>query len=174
LELTMSKRKHTARRETNGRIQREARTTPVANAKRIRDEAVRTSAHAEYGTELGRLYLDDKISTSMYEAGKRWAIMANSVATAMQGPSANPKSLAIGESGTSHPVDPGSEEGEREVKRHQHAVQAFQTAGDKLVGGTRRAVETVCEHGLACDGFVQLMDLRSGLAILAGHWHMTG
>lgn len=170
----MTKRKHLQHRQPNGRPQPEARTTPVANAKRIRDEAVRTSAHAEYGTELGRLWLGDQISANMYEAGKRWAIMAASCATAMQAPSRNPKSLAIGESGTSHPVDPDSEEGVREAKRHHHAVNTFKAAVGVLTLPSRRAVEVVCEQGLACSGYQQLMDLRSGLAILAHHWRLTG
>lgn len=169
----MAKRKHLQHREPNGRAQREPRTTPVANAKRIRDEAVRTHAHAEYGSELGRLFLDDKISANMYEAGKKWMISACSAATAMQGPNSNPKSLAIGESGTSHPVDPDSEEGMREVRRHERAVEAFRIAGSMLSSPARRAVEAVCEQRLAVEGYQQLMDLRSGLAVLAHHWRLT-
>lgn len=172
----MNKHKRKARlvrnREPSGRIQREVRTTPVANAKRIRDEAVRTHAHAEYGSELGRLWLDDRISASMYEAGKRWAMAASSAATAMQGPSSNPKSLAIGESGTSHPVDPDSEEGAREAKRHAHAVEALAKAKLLLSQEGLVAVETVCERGLAVDGFSQFLNLKSGLAVLANHWHL--
>jgi hypothetical protein len=40
-------------RERNGRAQREPALTPVANVKRIRDELVRLSCHAEFGSELG-------------------------------------------------------------------------------------------------------------------------
>ena len=97
------KRKLVQAREPNGRIQREPRLTPVANVKRIRDELVRISGHAEFGSELGRLFLQHKITARMYAAGNQWARMAASAAHAMQGPTANPKSLVIGESGTSHP-----------------------------------------------------------------------
>src|SRR6185369_15949737 len=72
-------------REPNGQPQR-SRSLAPSEAKRIRDEAARKARQSEYGTELGRLWLDDKITAPMYEAGKKWIIVSVQRSIALQGP----------------------------------------------------------------------------------------
>lgn len=167
-----SKTKLVTAREPNGRIQRSPGIAP-SEAKRLRDEAARKSRGSEYGTELGRLWLDDKISPPMYEAGKKWVVMAVQRSIAMQSPSANPRSLNVGSGGESHPIDPDTPAGEREAKQHAKAIQAYEAAERAVPKASWDAIETVCNRGLSLCGHQQLLDLRCGLLILANHWHLT-
>jgi hypothetical protein len=160
------------RREPNGRPQRD-RTVAPSEAKRIRDTVARMARQPEYGTELGRLWLDDKISAPMYEAGKKWVIVAVQRSMALQGPSAHPRSLNIGSGGESHPVDPDSPAGQQEAKHHAKAVQVYDAALNAVPKESWTAIETVCGQGLSLCGHQQLLDLRCGLLILASHWHLT-
>lgn len=159
-------------REPNGQPQR-IRTTPPSNAKRIRDEAIRKSHQSEYGTELGRLWLDDKITAPMFEAGKKWGIVSAALSRALQSPSANPRSLNIGSGGESHPVDPESPEGQREAKHHTKAVQIYDAAVRVLPSASFKVVETVCDRSLALCGHQEFLDLKCGLLILANHWKIA-
>jgi hypothetical protein len=159
-------------REPNGRIQRSPTVAP-SEAKRIRDEAVRKSRQSEYGSELGRLWLDDKITAPMYEAGKKWVIVAVAYSMALLSPSANPRSLNVGSGGESHPVDPDSPQGEREAKFHRKAISTYLDAVDSMSRANWAAVETVCDKNLALAGYQQLLDLRHGLLILASRWNLT-
>lgn len=159
-------------REPNGRIQRNPGIAP-AEAKRIRDEAARKVRHSEYGSELGRLWLDDKISAPMYEAGKKWIIVAVQRSMALQGPSANPRSINVGSGGESHPVDPDSPAGLQEAKHHAKAVLAYDAALEAITKASWTAIETVCGQSLALCGHQQLLDFRCGLMILAKLWGLT-
>ena len=63
------------KREPSGRISRaEAEDTAISPtaARRLRDEAARDVSRAEYGTELGRLFMAAKITPAQYQAGHRW------------------------------------------------------------------------------------------------------
>ena len=159
-------------REPNGQPQRKRSIAP-SEAKRIRDEAARKVRHSEYGSELGRLWLDDKISAPMYEAGKKWIIVAVQRSIALQSPSANPRSLNIGSGGESHPIDPDTPQGEREAKHHAKAIVAYETAFESVTKPSWTAIETVCEQNLALAGHQQLLDFRCGLMILAKLWGLT-
>lgn len=172
MNVAKYKRKNVTAREPNGQPQR-TRSMAPSNAKRIRDEAVRKSHQSEYGSELGRLWLDDKITASMYEAGKKWLVVAVANSIALQSPSANPRSLGIGSGGESHPVDPDSPQGEREAKYHRKAVLTYQSAISSIPNSSHRTIETVVERGLALCGHQELLDFRCGLLILANHWHLT-
>ena len=159
-------------REPNGQPQR-SRSIAPSEAKRIRDEAARKVRPSEYGSELGRLWLDDKISAPMYEAGKKWIVVAVQRSIALQSPSANPRSLNIGSGGESHPIDPDTPQGEREAKRHAKAITAYETAFEAITKASWMAILTVCEQNLALVGHQQLLDFRCGLMILAKMWRLT-
>src|SRR3990167_6065285 len=69
---TRRNRRTTAVREPNGRVQREREFEP-ALIRRLRDAALRGLRDAEWGTELGMMYLQGELTEGQYAAGIRWA-----------------------------------------------------------------------------------------------------
>lgn len=168
----MSRRKHLARREPNGRAQREPQATAPSEIKRLRDAALAGMRDPLWGTEIGRLYLAGKITATMFAAGKRWAELATKYSQALCSPSPDPRAISLDRAG-SHHVDPDSPEGRREARRHVRAVASFIDAHAALrthSTAADRAVRATCERNDTISGHAELLALSGGLSRLAAFW----
>lgn len=158
------------RREPNGRHQRGRgeREYPPTQVKRLRDAAMVGLRDPEWGTELGRLYLEGTITASMYAAGKDWREKAgkyvNSIGVfPIRSPSAEP-----GRGGS--PPDPDSPEGQKQAAREANAMERFFEAHHVLLSAGKMAegaVRRLCEHNEGPCGMAELIALRNGLSALA-------
>lgn len=163
-----------AKREANGRIQREHELAPVT-VRRLRDAALTGLRDPEWGTELGRLYLAGKLTSEAYAAGKRWRELAARYSRALCSPSPDPKAIAMERSGSSV-IDPDTPEGAREARRHVRAVASFIDAHVALKAagrGSEVVVRGVCERDETIPGHQAMLALSQGLNALAGFWGLT-
>lgn len=166
-----SKRKLIVSREPNGRPQRVKESAP-AEVKRLRDSALREVRHAEWGTELGRLYLSDKITEAMYAAGKWWAEQAKKFQAAIGAFPVRSAALEPGRGGTQ--ADPDSPEGQKIAKREANQAEIFFDAHAVLVQtGCESVVRRVCEENESPCGLNELLSVKRGLSVLADHRGLT-
>lgn len=160
-------------REPNGRHQREKSPAPT-QVKRLRDAALAGMTQPEWGTELGRLFLNDVITDAMYAAGKRWREWAATFHKAIGVFPVRSASPQTGRAGS--PPDPDSPEGQKIARRESDAAERFFAAHAALTAaGAReeRIVRALCERNEAPCGFEELMRLRKGLLALVSHWDLT-
>lgn len=156
-------------REPNGRLVRDEPTAP-AEAKRLRDAAMRDVMSAEYGTELGRLFLAKSIDATMYAAGKRMWELHAAYQVAMQSPAMGRLSL---DGGRSQPVDPDSDAGASEARRHARAIRNYESAMQTLHSYERAAIDRAAIVGLPLVGFQEFLNLKAALSTLADHFGLT-
>ena len=167
----MPPRKHLAKREPNGKPQRERSGPSPTEISRLRDAALAGMKDPIWGTQLGILHLSGKLTSSQLAAGKRWADLARDYSAACQSPRA-PKSVDI-EPGGGSPIDPDSAKGLREARRHSQIVHGYLGSLEALKRtgeAPRLAVRDVCEFNLFPVGSFQLAALRTGLQGLAAWW----
>ena len=168
----MPPRKHLAKREPNGKPQRQPHDmmSPL-EVRRMVDAAKRGLKDPIWATQLGILHLEGKLTTSQFAAGKRWAELARDYSVAMQSPK-SPRSVALEASGGS-PIDPNSAKGVKEARQHSRTVHGYLGALEALKRtgeAPRLAVRDVCEFNLFPVGSFQLAALRTGLQGLAAWW----
>ena len=74
----MSRRKHLAVRKPSGRLRHDPHSQLLSptEARRMFDDAAAGLCDPVWGTILGRLYRDGKITSSQFAAGKRWCELA--------------------------------------------------------------------------------------------------
>jgi len=159
-------------REPNGRAQRDPAPPSPTQVRRLRDAALRDVRHAEWGTELGRLFLagdHDGINSEMYAAGIRWTKDAARWRASL---GVFPVRSAALERGHAHPIDPDSPEGQEQAERDRRALERFLEAHAVLVAagsGAERAVVALCEKDES-PTFVDRLCARAGLRALAQHY----
>ena len=167
----MTRRKKLITREPNGRPQREARQHSPTEIRRLRDAAMRGLRDAEWGTELGRLFLERKISAPMYFAGKRWREAAEKYRDVI---GVFPiKSTSLQRGSLSHDPDPESPAGKKAHKRNAEAEENFMEAHAALVAagmGAESAVRRLCEEDQVLTGHYDLLKAWDGLLALAVHY----
>jgi len=167
----MGKRKPMAARKPCGRTRPEPEPPSPAEVKRLRDASLAGMRSAEWGTELGRLYLADKISSVQYRAGRRWAAIVEAYAEACQTPRQPGTATLDPEGGKA--ADPDTPAGRKTAKRHKRAVDLFNEASMALEHAGRLATHvtraTTESQVIPC-GFLELAALRSGLQHLAAYW----
>jgi hypothetical protein len=165
-------------REPNGRLRRP--TAQAINAvspavlKRMRDAALIGLRDQEWGTELGRLFLQDEIEPYEYAAGKRWGSLVEAYHRATGAPPF--KSMTFDRKPRSAEVDPESEEGEKQADVDRAIVEDMTEAHAVLMSAgmrAERAVRAICEERETSVGVVGLDNLRNGLRWLADHWELT-
>ena len=105
----MPPRKHLAKREPNGKPQRERSGPSPTEISRLRDAALAGMKDPIWGTQLGILHLSGKLTSSQLAAGKRWAELAADYSAATQSPKP-PRSVAL-EASAGSAVDPDSAKG---------------------------------------------------------------
>jgi hypothetical protein len=166
------KRRFSAR-EPNGRIQRETEYAPT-QIRRLRDAALRGLRDPEWGTELGRLYLESAINDVMYRAGNRWREQASRYRNAIgvfpiHSASVEPVARAM-------TPDPDSDEGREQARRETDAAERFFAAHAALIASgalAENAVRRLCEEDQSLIGISELKAARCGLQALAMHYGLT-
>jgi hypothetical protein len=164
-----SRRKSLARREPNGRVQRQEPDISPGEVRRLRDAALRGLRDAEWASELGRYYLEGKLNHAQFAAGKWWGHLAARYADAI-GAKPHPKPIALERGSASHQCDPGSERGleiaqthERDVRRFLAVYEALQKCGPLVV----KVVRDLCEYDQSPGGHHDFTALIDGLNALA-------
>jgi hypothetical protein len=161
-------------REPNGRVARDKREFPPAQVRRLRDAALLKMADARWGTELGRLYLGEKIDDAMFAAGERWAELSRRYRAATLTPrELQSAALERGSLGTA--PDPDSEAGVVVVLRDKGTVISWKRAHAVLCGAgllAEHAVRSATERNDAVAEF-EFQHLRAGLAALTKFWRFT-
>jgi hypothetical protein len=169
------------KREPNGQPSRaEARAldrlldaqSPAA-ATRLRDLALREIAAPEYGSEIGRLFITNKISAAQYEAGKRWAILVQCYYRALGTRPDPPSSAWLGRIRSyAHLAAPESESGLKRVvvKTYDDALAALRD----YAPNSERIVRACCERDAPLTTAEQLEKLRRGLNAFAAFFRVAG
>jgi hypothetical protein len=166
----MAKRKNLKARTPSGQLSRAGRERefPPTQIRRLRDAAMAGLRDPEWGTELGRLYLEGRITASMYAAGKGWREKAaRYVSTLGHFPV---RTILPDEHRGSLPPDPDTVEGQKRARREADAMERFFEAHHVLLSAGKMAeasVRRLCEHNEGPCGMAELIALRNGLAALA-------
>lgn len=167
-------------REPNGRPSRVAdrEMTPCspAEVRRLRDASLRGMQAPEWGTHLGRLFLEGKITAPQFEAGKRWAQLAAAARKAICAPAESAAASTFVPKQGGHEPDPDSERGKKIAADDRTTVQAMMEAHAILIAAgmlAENAVRTVCEDDRALTAHEQLLALIRGLSWIAQHWGLT-
>jgi len=167
----MGKRKNrlVTARTASGQLSRAGRQRelPPAQVKRLRDAAMAGLRDPEWGTELGRLYLEGTITAAMYAAGKDWREKAARYTKTLG--HFPVRSLLVENRGGSMPPDIDTIEGQKQARREANAMERFFEAHAILLSAGKMAEATVrrlCEHDEGPCGMAELIALRNGLSAL--------
>ncbi len=163
-------------RYPSGNRRREERSNEYwpSAIKRLTSAAVAGMHDPEWGTVIGRLYLEGKLTSREYAAGKRWAAVWAEYCIATGYPSPDPRSLVIGAPTRSEPPDPESHAGAAEARRAKRARKRFEEAhavllkcGMQAESATRKLCEGI---GQTPTGNEQFLHAKRGLESLARLW----
>lgn len=161
------------KRYASGDIVREVSTSPTA-IRRLRDAALSGMHDARWGTELGRLFLTSRLTAEQYNAGCRWEALAIRHRAAY-GANSNLPSTSDFSRTRGAPVDPDSDAGLLEAKRHFADMERYQAAYVVLAkhgAAVTGAVKALCELGQHLDVIV-FSHAIVGLNSLANHFGLT-
>ncbi|WP_262298407.1 hypothetical protein [Microvirga sesbaniae] len=165
-------------REPNGRLSRAVKAELDARSpnevKRLRDAALLGMRDPLWGTEIGRLFLGNRIDARHYEAGKRWANLVESwrrdQGLAALAPRSGLAALPIGARGPDRSQDPTA------AARSRRLADALSDARDALDAAgflESRIVRDCCEQNAPVVGLSEIRRLRDGLDALAEHWRIS-
>jgi hypothetical protein len=133
----------------------------------------------EWGTEIGRLFLEGKIPAELFETGKRWARMAARYRSAINAPKPDAVACSFEHMGKTFSPDPDSKDGQDIAESDRNAVAVMLEAHEMLEAHAvlvapgmlaERAVRAVCERNESLCGVSELESLKTGLFWLAKHW----
>jgi hypothetical protein len=167
-------------REPSGRLSRSARkllgADSVNEIRRVREAALAGMRDPLWGTQLGRLFLEGKISGEQFRAGRNWAELMEKWRAIHCGPRFNPKP---GLSNLFRVGGGGASVGDIIADPHEATITALvdeviesfsRGAADPLLIAVRECVEL----DLAPVGVGGWMLLDEGLAHLADWWKVEG
>ena len=165
-------------REPNGRISRarDEREYPPGQVKRLRDAAMLGLRDQEWGTEMGRMFLDGTLTAEMYAAGKWWRETAAKYQQAICAPPPDARAVSFQIGRGASPIDPDSEAGKTEARRHSAATVTFLESHAALMGAgllAERAVRRLCEQDEAPIGEEQRQSVKRGLLWIAKYRGLT-
>jgi hypothetical protein len=140
--------------------------------RRIIDRARHDATDARLGTQLGRLYLEGKISDVLFRVGTRFAELRHRWRAVHGIRQPSPRSAALGAVSATPPDDDpqrvsaidAAEAGARSAIMSAHGYR-----GEALFG----AVVRICDHDRAPAGVADLRMLEAGLTALAIDWGMV-
>lgn len=172
--MATGRKRKPGRRYVSGDLVREVETAPSA-IRRLRDAALAGMQDARWGAEIGRLYLAGRITSEQYEAGCRWADLASRHSAAL-GSRANVGSSNDFNRSRGTPIDPDSELGAFEKRRHLKDLERYQKALVVIARhgvAVTQAVRRLCEQDLHLT-FLEFGHVLFGLNELANHFGLTG
>jgi hypothetical protein len=145
--------------------------------KRMIEQGLTEAKTLGLGTPLGRLMLAGKLTTMEFEAGRRWGRLMHAAHVALDAPKPDPKASAIGQTGSTAPVDPDSEAGQEEAKEHVRIASAAIAALHLVLAyppAAVRATRALCEGvGEMPAGHAQFLQVKAVLSGLAEFWQLT-
>lgn len=160
------------RRTRHGDYSREGQKKEFAPAVvyRLREASMRDMAAPEWATELGRLYLTERITHGEYAAGRRFAELNAAYRQSIGAVPARSGALELGI--RSEPPDPDSEAGEKLAKRERSIAERY-TAAHRVLADAGLEVESavmrLCVDNEAMIGG-DIGRAKMGLSILEHHW----
>ena len=148
-----------------------------ASIMRLVHDSLRGYAEPVYGTPLGRLFLEGKLSAPEFEAGKRWDRLVRRYHRAIAAPLPDPKGLALDIIGGVRDADPDCEAGQDQAKLDRAVVNAFKDAYAIIVahgGAAERDMRALCESaGEYPRGYQAFVRAKAVLSGLANFWGLT-
>jgi hypothetical protein len=167
----MARRSAFAQREPNGREQRHRLLSPT-EARRLREAAWRGLRDAQWGTELGRLLLENLLTEQQFLAGQQWRQDVAAYHWAIDVFPVRSAKLELGKGGKT--ADPDSEAGRKLAKRESEAIETFFAAHTILsLTGAEKIVRALVERDEPICGILGLRTARKGLSVLAEHYGLT-
>lgn len=173
-DMAAGRKRKQGRRYASGDLVREVETPPAA-IRRLRDAALAGMQDARWGAEIGRLYLAGRITSEQYAAGCRWADLARRHSAAL-GARAGTASSSDFNRSQGAPIDPDSDAGLLESRRHLKDLERYQKALVVLARhgvSVRMAIRRLCEDDLHLS-FLEFGHAMFGLNELAMHFGLTG
>lgn len=167
-------------REPNGRLSRAAQkivgADSVGEIKRLREAALSGMRDRLWGTQLGRLWLEGKITPQQFRAGRQWDELMGKWRAIHCGPRFNPKA---GLANLFRVGGGGASVGDFVANPHEAMLTAMV---DNVIGSFDRgvadpaliAVRECVELDLAPVGFGGKLLLEDGLNHLADLWKVEG
>jgi hypothetical protein len=128
----------------------------------------------EWGTELGRLFLEKTIFADQYAAGKRWAEEVAEYRGVIGARGIKAGGMEPGTGG--HDPDPDSHAGLELAKAERRIIARFDASHKALTdagNGAKNAVRCVCEDNEILAGAEARLSLACGLTALAKHYAST-
>lgn len=139
---------------------------------RLRDDyRAKARNNVLLGSELGRLLFHEHITSTEFEAGRRYAETVRKCLRTIGLRCMEPGDATRG-SGRAFPV-PGCAEWLEMTEDGQRASNALAAIEAVLTLPQRKAVEQVCVRSLVADDYAQLVELRHGLRALHVHFAKT-
>lgn len=167
-------------REPNGRLSRAAQkivgADSVGEIKRLREAALSGMRDRLWGTQLGRLWLEGKITPHQFRAGQQWEALIGKWRAIHCGPRFNPKA---GLSNLFRVSGGGVSVGEFVADPHEAMVtvmvdEVINSFDRGVADPTLIAVRECVELDLAPVGFGGKLLLDDGLNRLADFWRVEG
>ena len=144
---------------------------------RLVRDSLRGYAEPVYGTPLGRLFLDGKLTAPEFEAGKRWDRLLRRYHKSIAAPLPDPKSIALDILGPTREADPESKAGQEQATIDRAVVNALQDAYVIVIAHGRdaaRDMRSLCEGaGEYPRGYQALCRAKSVLSGLVKFWGLT-
>lgn len=167
----MSRRKHLAIRNKDGRIARQpTELASPTEIRRLREASLSGLKDASWSSQIGRLHLTGKLTSSEFAMARRWAEISANYSWACNSP-APPRTLSLDNRG-GEMADPDSTAGKQQVRRHLRATSdylearfALQAAGAEVM----RVIELTVISDQA-PAYSEMSALHKGLAALAKCW----
>lgn len=163
----MARKRKPGPRTPSGQLSR-AKEASYVPLHRARELIALGKLDGRYGTPLGRMVLNERISKGQYEAGLRFVDVRKSADAALGLPPRTCQAQSLGEL-RGHDGDVETEE---ETRRKHRDLDAW----DKVVmvlgvqSGWMRAMERIALCELEPDGHQQVIDLTQALQRLCVYW----
>ena len=165
-----------AERYPGGRIKQphqRSKVKDVVTAQRLLEAVRRGKEDPRWGTPLGQLALEDKITATCMTAGEKWAELVDSYHRLIGTPRLSPAILERAP-GRALQVDPYDE---AQVRRAKSVEKSYRVASASMVSlpdGIRvaRVIHELCVLGQHIT-YEELVHARRGLAVLAQHFGLT-
>jgi len=126
-----------------------AEITSPTELRRLRDAALSDVRSADWGSEIGRLHLTNRLNSAELSTAKRWFELVNAYSIAYRSPT-QPRSVLF-DVGGGQPSDPTSEEaGLREAKKHERTVADWIQDRDALRKAGKSSSTATRSTSMAC------------------------
>lgn len=165
----MARKRKVGQREPNGRIQREPGASPVSAVRRHLAIIKTNQLDPKYGTPLGMLTIDGRLTEAHFVAGKRVAERRERADRALGLPPRTPGAVNYDAvRGKLLLADADPEKSNRDQAAYYEIVDLLGGASPEM-----RAIECVVIYDQPPAGHKEFLALRDGLDTLVRHWKIS-